>query len=61
MTNEHVTEFELMSFQKKAVDFIFNSTVFINIAEGAVRSGKTIMATVRFIEHIRSSPYKYFF
>ena len=41
-------------------DFLYNSNAFLNIAHGDVRSGKTIMATLRFIEHIRSSSYKYF-
>lgn len=47
--NEHVTEFELNKFSKKAQDFIKNSSKYINIAEGAVRSGKTICVIYRFL------------
>ncbi|MCQ2738578.1 MAG: PBSX family phage terminase large subunit, partial [archaeon] len=52
--------FSLGATSLTGADFLFNSNAFLNIAHGAVRSGKTIIATVRFLEHIRSSPYKYF-
>lgn len=52
--------FKVSATSLTGANFLFNSNAFLNIAHGAVRSGKTIMATILFIEHIRSSPYKYF-
>lgn len=43
------------SFGKTAWSFYFTSNSFLNIAYGAVRSGKTIVATYRFLKFILNS------
>ena len=47
-------------FSEKATNFIDNSTAFINIAHGSVRSGKTIAASWRFILHMAATDYDEF-
>ena len=48
------------AFSPKALDFVYNSDAFINIAHGSVRSGKTIAATWRFLSHIALTDYDEF-
>ena len=48
------------AFSDKALDFVYNSDAFINIAHGSVRSGKTIAATWRFLSHIALTDYDEF-
>lgn len=55
-----VSAFVFKPFSQKQLDFICNSNAFINVAEGAVRSGKTIAATVRWINFVRESPHDKF-
>ncbi|MFS8640743.1 MAG: PBSX family phage terminase large subunit [Symbiobacteriaceae bacterium] len=50
------TAFEWGRFGPKALDFLANSTARINIAHGAVRSGKTITSIVRWIEYVATAP-----
>lgn len=52
--------FKLGSFSSKAKDFLFRSDSFINILHGSVRSGKTIVATFRFLIFILESTYDEF-
>lgn len=52
--------FEFKPFSKKQLDVISNANAFINILEGAVRSGKTIAANVRWITHVAQSPHNEF-
>lgn len=40
----------------KQLDFIKNSDAKLNIASGAVRSGKTVACTVRWLDYIASGP-----
>jgi PBSX family phage terminase large subunit len=40
----------------KAWDFILDSTARINIAEGSVRSGKTVGSLIRWAEYVDSAP-----
>lgn len=40
---------------KTSLDFIFCSDAWINVAEGSVRSGKTIACNQRFVEFVRKS------
>jgi PBSX family phage terminase large subunit len=47
-------------FSPKALDAMTNSTAFINLYEGAVRSSKTVIANIVFIEHMESSPHQEF-
>ncbi len=49
VTNKDVNEFKFNGFSEKALDYLKNSNYFINIAEGAVRSGKTINCVFRFV------------
>ena len=53
-------EFEWGELSPKAVSFIADSDAFINIAHGSVRSGKTIAATLRFLEFMLTSPHTEF-
>ena len=53
-------EFEWGELSPKAVSFISDSDAFINIAHGSVRSGKTIAATLRFLEFMLTSPHTEF-
>lgn len=48
--------FKWEKFSKKQLDFIENSTARINLATGAVRSGKTIASIVRLLEYIKTAP-----
>ena len=43
-------------FSPKQLDFIRHSDAKLNIADGAVRSGKTIACTVRWIDYILTGP-----
>lgn len=43
-------------FSPKQLDFIRNSQAKLNIADGAVRSGKTIACTVRWIDYALTGP-----
>ena len=47
----------LGAFSLKAQSFLYESDAFINIAHGSVRSGKTIVATFRFLLFVLESPY----
>lgn len=52
--------FEFKPFSEKQLDVILNADAFINILEGAVRSGKTIASNVRWINFIAASPHDKF-
>ena len=47
----------LGAFSLKAQSFLYESDAFINIAHGSVRSGKTIVATFRFLLFVLESDY----
>jgi PBSX family phage terminase large subunit len=53
-------EFEFGEFSPLALDFLANSNAYINIQHGAVRSGKTINGTVRWLKYIGESPHTEF-
>ena len=53
-------EFQLGQLGPKALEFLCESDAFINILHGSVRSGKTIVASVRFLEFLLRSPHKEF-
>lgn len=48
--------FEWGEFGRTAMRFILRSTARINIAEGSVRSGKTVASIVRWIEYVKHAP-----
>ena len=48
------------NFGEVAFNYFDNSDSFLNIAYGAVRSGKTIVATFRFLEHVFRSEHDKF-
>ena len=50
----------LGAFSNKAQSFLYESDAFINIAHGSVRSGKTIVATFRFLLFVLESDYHEF-
>ncbi len=43
---------DLQPFSPKQADFLFNSDAHINCLVGAVRSGKTVVANFRFLQHV---------
>lgn len=47
--------FKYGEFSQKSIDFIDNANAPINIAHGAIRSGKTIDATIKWLEFIGKS------
>ena len=47
---------EWTTFSPKQLDFIKNSNAKLNIADGAVRSGKTIACTVRWLDYVLTGP-----
>ena len=53
----HNDTLHLGAFSLKAQSFLYESDAWINIAHGSVRSGKTIVATFRFLLFILDSPY----
>ena len=57
---ENKNDFPWGQFSPKALDFLCESDAFINILHGSVRSGKTIVATLRFLEFVLTSPYQEF-
>lgn len=46
----------LPELSKKQMDFLLDSTAEINIADGAVRSGKTHVFNLRWLEYIMTAP-----
>ena len=53
----HNDTLHLGAFSLKAQSFLYESDAFINIVHGSVRSGKTIVATFRFLLFVLESPY----
>lgn len=53
-TEDDFKPFELEACSQKGLDFLNNSNCFINVLEGSVRSGKTVLAIMRFIMAIMS-------
>lgn len=51
--------FDFKPLSDKAWDFVVNSTARINLASGAVRSGKTIGSIIRWIELVKKVPDHY--
>lgn len=47
---------EWKPFSSKQLDFIRNSNARLNIADGAVRAGKTIACNVRWLDYIATGP-----
>lgn len=52
--------FEWQPFSDTSIQYLRDSTAWMNIAEGSVRSGKTITVITRFIEFILTSPHNDF-
>lgn len=55
-----IKSFEYGVFSKKALDFLDNSDVFLNILHGSVRSSKTTTANVRWLNFQANSPHDKF-
>lgn len=51
---------DLKPFSVKQADFLFNSDAHINCLVGAVRSGKTVVANFRFLQHVLEHPFDEF-
>lgn len=51
-TENDFKPFDLEACSQKGLDYLNNSNYFINVAEGAVRSGKTILVILRFIQAV---------
>jgi len=58
--NKTRNNFQLHELSRKQKAYIYDSDAFINIAHGAVRSGKTIAATLKFLIFILKSDYDEF-
>lgn len=58
--NSRIKPFQYGKFSEKALDFLDNSTAFVNILHGSVRSSKTITANVRWLDFIANSPHDKF-
>lgn len=56
MNNSNDT-FQWGTYSHNALDYICNSTTWMNIAVGSVRSGKTITTLTRYIEFILTNPH----
>lgn len=41
----------------KQLDFVANSTAFVNLAEGSIRSGKTFISLLRWLIYVATAPY----
>jgi PBSX family phage terminase large subunit len=41
---------------RKQVDYVVNSTAFVNLAEGSIRSGKTIGSLLRWLIYVATAP-----
>lgn len=54
--NTVFTPFDWKPLSPRQLDFIENSTAKVNIADGPVRSGKTISCLVRWIEYVKTAP-----
>ena len=52
--------FTWQPFSDTSINYLQHSTAWLNIAEGSVRSGKTITVITRFIEFILTSPHTEF-
>lgn len=52
-----VQQFKWQPFSDTSIHYLRDSTAWMNIAEGSVRSGKTITVITRFIEFILTSPH----
>lgn len=55
-----MNNFKLGAFSYRQQEYLYDSDAFINIAHGAVRSGKTIVATFKFLIFILKSNYNEF-
>jgi len=51
---------DLQQLSPKQADFLFNSDAQINCLVGAVRSGKTVAANLRYLLHVLDHPYDEF-
>jgi len=51
---------DLQQLSPKQADFLFNSDAQINCLVGAVRSGKTVAANLRYLLHVLEHPYDEF-
>lgn len=60
MTSSGGPRFMLRPFGRAGACFIRESTAFLNIAVGSIRSGKTIAAIVRFLAFMMGSPHTSF-
>ena len=56
VNKSRIKPFKYGLFSPKALDFIDNSTAFLNILHGSVRSSKTTNVNVRWLEFIVESP-----
>ena len=46
----------MMQFSKKQYEFLINSNARINLCDGAVRSGKTFILNIRWLDYIANGP-----
>lgn len=46
----------LFGLGRKQLDYLVHSTAFVNLAEGSIRSGKTIVSLLRWLIYVASAP-----
>ncbi|MBA9003747.1 PBSX family phage terminase large subunit [Thermomonospora cellulosilytica] len=47
---------DALPLSRKQVDYVVNSTAFINLSEGSIRSGKTISSLLRWLIYVANAP-----
>lgn len=46
-----------LPLSRRQVDYVVNSTAFVNLAEGSIRSGKTISSLLRWLIYVATAPH----
>lgn len=47
---------DTLPLSRRQVDYVVNSTAFVNLAEGSIRSGKTASSLLRWLMYVASAP-----
>ncbi|MFD0854129.1 phage terminase large subunit, partial [Actinomadura adrarensis] len=47
---------DALPLSRKQVDYVVNSTAFVNLSEGSIRSGKTISSLLRWLMFVATAP-----
>ncbi len=47
---------DALPLSRRQVDYVVNSTAFVNLSEGSIRSGKTISSLLRWLMYVATAP-----